>query len=224
MENIDKCILLKNFPMLRLLFLIFCFSLSISSNFAQPTKKNDILILFADSVKDEYCYKNLKGDIIIPFGKYSFCFTDTFRTYAIVLKAYKGFVAIDRQENILYEVFPFDNGPDDASDGLFRITTNHKIGYADISTGKIVIKPQFDFATPFIDGLAEYYLGGQRKYDKSGEHWYWVGSYEMRYINKSGKRFEKVIEVENNKREAWTADDKHVLLNKAGQIIYTYKK
>jgi hypothetical protein len=32
MENIDKCILLKNFPMLRLLFLIFCFSLSISSN------------------------------------------------------------------------------------------------------------------------------------------------------------------------------------------------
>jgi len=210
--------------MARSLLLIFCLYLSILSNFAQSISKNDILILFPDSVKDEYCYKNLKGDIIIPFGKYSICFTDTFRTYAIVLKAYKGFVAIDRQENILYEVFPFDNGPDYSSDGLFRITTNHKIGYADFLTGKIVIKPQFDFATPFVDGLAEYTLGGQKKHFPGGEHWYWSGGYEWGYVNKSGQRFRKVIKVKNNKREAWTKEHKHVLLNKAAQISFIFKK
>ena len=66
--------------------------------------------------------KILRGEIIIPLGKYAICFTDTFRTYAIVLKSHKGFVAIDRQENILYEVFPFDNGPDYTSEDFSELS------------------------------------------------------------------------------------------------------
>ena len=82
---------------------------------------NDYLVSFTDTITDESGYKNQNGDIVIPSGKYIRCFTDTFRTYAIVVKPNSGFVAIDRQEKILYEVFPFDNGPDEPSDGLFRI-------------------------------------------------------------------------------------------------------
>ena len=70
-----------------------------------------------------------------------FVFTDTFRTYAIVAGKNFVFVAIDRQQKVLYNVFPFDNGPDYASDGLFRILKNNKIGYADELTGKVIINP-----------------------------------------------------------------------------------
>src|SRR5450756_710461 len=79
-------------------------------------KNNDYLVCYTDTIKGESGYKNQNGDIAIPPGKYAVCFTDTFRTYAIVVKPNSGFVAIDRQENVLYEVFPFDNGPDEPSE------------------------------------------------------------------------------------------------------------
>src|SRR5690349_1814153 len=92
--------------------------LCIQVAFAQKKANNDILVLHDDTVNNGHGYKNLHGEIIIPAGKYSFCFTDTFRTYAIVTSPKMGFVAIDRKENILYSVFPFDNGPDYVEDGL----------------------------------------------------------------------------------------------------------
>ena len=91
----------------------------------QTIKNNDYLVSFTDTIKDESGYKNQNGDIVIPPGKYLRCFTDTFKTYAIVVKPNSGFLVIDRQEIVLYQVFPFDNGPDEASDGLFRILKNN---------------------------------------------------------------------------------------------------
>jgi hypothetical protein len=151
----------------------------------QTTADKDVLISFVDTVKDEYGYKNLKGDTIIPLGKYSICFTDTFNTYAIVTIPHKGFVAIDRQENILYYVFPFDNGPDYVSDGLFRILIDGKIGYADSATGKIIIKPQFDCAWPFENGIAKVSTDCKTKSD--GEHSTWLSD-SWFYIDKTGKK------------------------------------
>lgn len=151
----------------------------------QTTTDKDILIAFVDTVKDEYGYKDLKGDIIIPLGKYSFCFTDTFKTYAIVAIPHKGFVAIDRQENILYNVFPFDNGPDYLSDGLFRILINDKIGYADSATGQIIIKPQFACAWQFENGIAK--VSKDCKTQSDGEHSTWL-SKSWFYIDRTGKR------------------------------------
>jgi hypothetical protein len=155
------------------------------TSFGQQAKENDVLIAFTDSAKDEYGYKNQKGDVIIPLGKYSMCFTDTFSTYAIVEYPQKGFVAIDRQENILYQVFPFDNGPDYTSDGLFRILVKNRIGYADSSTGKIVINPQFECAWPFEHGIAKVSIDCQKRSD--GEHSTWLGN-NWYYINKAGKK------------------------------------
>lgn len=134
--------------------------------------QNKPLHLIYDSVKDEYGYATIKGDTIIAIGKYRICFTKTFDKFAIVLASGKGFVGIDRSEKILFEVFPFDNGPDNPSNGLFRIIKNGKIGYADIK-GNIIIKPQYDCAYPFEKGAAEVGIGCKKETD--GEHWSWKG-------------------------------------------------
>ncbi len=64
-----------------------------------------------------------------------------------------GFAAIDSNGNFLFEVFPYDNGPDYPSDGLIRILEKGKIGYADLE-GNIVIPPMFECAYPFQNGVA----------------------------------------------------------------------
>jgi len=94
-------------------------------------------------------------------------------------------VAIDRQEHILYQVFIFDNGPDDTSDGLFRILVNNRIGYANYSTGKIVINPQFGCAWPFEHGIAKVSIDCQKRSD--GEHSTWFSN-NWFYISKAGKK------------------------------------
>ncbi len=151
-------------------------------------RNNDYLVSFNDTIQDEWGYKNQNGDIVIPSGKYLRCFTDTFKTYAIVVKPNSGFIAIDRQENVLYEVFPFDNGPDYPSDGLFRIIEDHKIGFADSYTGKVVIKPKFDCAWPFKNGIAQ--VSTDCKTQSEGEHSIWVSTHWF-YIDKTGKKVEK---------------------------------
>jgi hypothetical protein len=166
----------------KLLLFLLLYSLT---SFGQSKKNKDYLLLFSDTTKDEYGYKNQNGDTIIELGKYNFCFTDTFKTYAIVADKNFGFVAIDRRQNILYKVFPFDNGPDYAVDGLFRIMTNNKVGYADEATGKVIIKPQFDCAFPFENGIAKVGLNCTTHSD--GEHSYWTSD-NWFYINKKGRK------------------------------------
>lgn len=149
---------------------------------------NDYLVSFFDSVKDECGYINQKGEVIIPLGKYERCSTDTFRTYAIVVvSGERRIVAIDRQENVLYEVFLFDNGPDYVSDGLFRIIENNKIGFADSLTGEVVIQPQFVCALPFENGVAQISSDCTQT---GGEHSTWVSD-NWSYIDKTGKNLAK---------------------------------
>ena len=155
------------------------------SSYGQANKKTDYLISFDN--KDGYGYKNKKGKIIIPPGKYQMCFTHIFKTYAFVAKEgfSSGIVAIDRNENVLYEVFNYDNGPDYTSDGLFRITENKKMGYADAATGKIVIEPQFDCAWPFKNGVAK--VSNECTVQSDGEHSGWISD-RWYYIDKTGKK------------------------------------
>ena len=133
---------------------------------------------------DNYGYVNLRGDTIIPFGKYVYCFTDTFKNYAIVSKRKTGFVAIDRSEKVLFNIFPFDNGPDYPSEGLFRIVKDGKIGYAD-SNFKVRIPAQYGCAFPFSNGNAK--VSTACKTVADGEHQVWISD-NWFYINKSGVR------------------------------------
>ncbi|MEI7491590.1 MAG: WG repeat-containing protein [Bacteroidota bacterium] len=140
--------------------------------YGQTIKSNGYLVSFSDTINDGFGYKNQKGEVVISPGKYPMVFTDTFRIYAIVVNPEIGLVAINRQEQVLYKVFPYDNGPDVISDGLFRIMEKGKIGYADSATGEVMIKPQFDCAMPFDKGVAM--VGIRCKTISEGEHFVWT--------------------------------------------------
>lgn len=150
-------------------------------------KSSKNYLLLKTNKKNEYGYVDSKGIVKISFGKYLMCFTDTFKSFAIVLKPKSGFVVIDRNENIKYNVFPFDNGPDYIKEGLFRIVQNGKIGYAG-SDFSIKINPQFGCAFPFEHGLAKVSYDCKTESEpQTHEHHIWI-SKSWFYIDKQGKR------------------------------------
>ena len=143
---------------------------------------NDYLLLVED---EEGCrYVNSEGKTIIESEKYLMCFTDTFKTYAIVLHQDKGFIAINRSVETLYNIFVYDNGPDYPEDGLFRIIKDEKIGYADFLTGEILIEPIYQAAYSFENGKAKVALVAEKIQD--GEHYTWE-SKNWIFINKTGE-------------------------------------
>jgi hypothetical protein len=162
---------------------VILLTIALSANISYGQVKKNILHLVHDTINDKYGYLNKKGDTIVPFGKYSFCFTTKFDKFAIVSLPDKGFIGIDRNENILFNIFVFDNGPDYLSDGLFRIVKNGKIGYAD-KNGNIIIFPKYDCAYPFVKGKANVGTGCEIK--NEGEHWLWTGGV-WHFINKKGQ-------------------------------------
>lgn len=143
---------------------------------------NNILHLVTNKM-NLYGYANSKGKVIVPFGKYRMCFTKKFDRLAIVDTG-DGLVGIDRKENVLFKIFIFDNGPDQPSNGLFRIVEDGKIGYADLN-GKIIIQPKYDCAYPFKNGKAEVGIGCKTKTE--GEHTMWEDG-EWHTIDKKGNR------------------------------------
>ncbi|MFH1298093.1 MAG: WG repeat-containing protein [Bacteroidota bacterium] len=94
-----------------------------------------------------------------------------------------GFAAIGNKGNFLFEVFPYDNGPDYPSEGLIRIRENGKIGYADLH-GNIVISPSFEFAYPFRGGVA--LICAEGALEEEGEHSVWKES-KWGAIDKTGR-------------------------------------
>lgn len=171
--------------------LIFCFSIIPSHTYGKASidslTENDFLFLKYDSIRNESGYENLKGELIIPIGRYPMCFTDIFKYYAIVMTADGRMTAIDRNEKILYDVFTFDNGPDYPSEGLFRIIVDGKIGFADYSTGEVIVKPQFDCASQYVEGKAKVSHKCSKILD--GEHFTWKSD-SWFYIDKSGKKIQ----------------------------------
>ncbi len=156
------------------------------------TKKEHYLIKFYEGEYDEIGvpsgYLNSKGDTIIPIGKYYYCYTDTIRNLGMVIeKETSKIIGIDQNSNELYEIFKYDKGPDYIENGLFRIIKNGKIGYAD-SSGKIIIKAQFNCAYPFNGEFAK--VSDYCETIKHGEHSIWK-SENWYQITKKGKRVEK---------------------------------
>ncbi|WP_158500294.1 WG repeat-containing protein [Sphingobacterium sp. ML3W] len=200
------------------LLLIFIFI----NNFSFGQKAKDYLISYTDTTtaKELIGYKDPSGNIIIK-AQYTHVYTDTLYKMAIVLKDGE-WIGIDRSENVILKPFIYDNGPDYLEEGLFRFVDNDKIGFATID-GEIVIAAKYDFVTPFENGVSKFTIGGYKKYDKGGEHWHWSDGYESGFVNHAGQEFWEATALKGNKREAWTKDDKHVVLNKLGQIIKQLK-
>ncbi len=93
-------------------------------------------------------------------------------------------VVIDRKKTVLYDIFIYDNGPDYASEGLFRVIKNGKIGYANAKTYALVIEPQFDCAFPFENGKAK--VSKQCQSIKIGEYTEWQSD-NWKFIDKKGR-------------------------------------
>lgn len=142
-------------------------------------------LILVENKNGEQGYVNQQGDTVISAGKYQLCYSDTFNTIAFVHHTSKGLVAITRDEEVLFHVFPYDNGPDYPSEGLFRIIENDKIGYANME-GRVVIKPKYPCAYPFENGRAK--VAYDCKSIQDGEHSRWE-SEEWFYIDKTGKVF-----------------------------------
>lgn len=134
-------------------------------------------------------YVNQKGDTIFPIGKYSHCFSDTIRTFGIVVEegsSVSDLIGIDPAGNRLYEIYWFDNGPDYVEDGLFRILRNGRMGFAD-TTGRVVIEPQFACATPFAEGKAKVTFECELVSDSSGDDHRRMESDRWFFVDRGGK-------------------------------------
>jgi len=66
-----------------------------------------------------------------------------------------GWMYVNRKGNVVVSgVASFDNWADEFSDGLVRIVVSNKYGFAD-REGRIIIKPTYDWASPFQHGSTD---------------------------------------------------------------------
>ncbi len=72
-----------------------------------------------------------------------------------------------RKDGKAMKTLTYDNGADPFSDGLARTRINGKIGFFNRNL-EIVLKPVYDFAFPFYNGIAEICTGCKEK--QEGEH------------------------------------------------------
>ena len=111
---------------------------------------------------EAFGYADETGKIVIPIGKYLWCYSDTIRTIGFVMaKTGECVIAIDKSDKKLFNVFTPDNGfYYDIENGLFRIVDSiGQVGFASMD-GKVIIAPRFFYATPFFEGLAVFNVGG----------------------------------------------------------------
>ncbi len=136
-------------------------------------------------------YINEKGDTIIPLNKYAYLGTDTLTHFGYVLEypsdsSYGRRIAIDRNQNTLYDIVFFDNGPDYFHEGLVRAKRNGKMGFAN-KYGQIAIPCEYDFAWWFEEGKVKVTYDARETRDKYDDHTR-IESDEWFYIDKNGKR------------------------------------
>lgn len=180
------------------IFLFLCSLAACTQSGRGAHSASNYLILTEDPDTGQTYYTDEAGQTAIPPEKYAMCLTDTFRTHAIVLlQGRNQWAVIDRQEEILYEIFTYDNGPDYPSEGLFRIVQNGKIGYADAATYAIIIQPQFDCAFPFENGNAKVSTNCQTI--KDGEYSIWT-SEDWQYVDRAGNISENDPTSYNNEK------------------------
>jgi hypothetical protein len=143
----------------------------------------DFLLISLDTITGECGYVDSKGQFIIPIRKYPICLTDTFKTFAVVYKSNRGFVGINRKEEVLFQLMQHGREPDFPQEGLFRIVIDNKIGFANLD-GKIVIPAVYDMVLPFNEGMAAFCEGCGT--DRSGASAQWSNG-TWGFIDKTGE-------------------------------------
>lgn len=152
------------------------------------------LILFEDKESELVGFKHSEsGKIILP-AKYHFSygFEASSGLAAVVEEGRWHYINVTGA--YVYEPYIYDNGPDYPSDGLSRIIDeNDKVGYID-AKGAMVISPQFDWASPFEEGVAQFCEGCKEELIHDDEHTQIVGG-KWGTITKDGTRTYKKEEA-----------------------------
>lgn len=127
----------------------------------------------------KFGYKNEHGQIVIK-AKFPIAYTDTITNIGFVRDSKsRRILCINNLGKFLFYTFDYDNGPDYASEGLFRVVSKEGlIGYSDLS-GNVVIAPIYKFAYPFKDGKAKvtsegYAVQGNEHVRWEGNNWYYI--------------------------------------------------
>ncbi len=168
-----------------LLFFGLLFSCSPKKGDETTTKKpryelpSSYLVPYYESGKAGF--KNTEGEVIIPARFFHTTGFDGSPIAPVVDD--DGWAYINTQGDILFRPFVYDNGPDYFSEGLARFVEKGKIGFHN-NGGDRIIEPQFDFATPFAEGLAAACQGCKKI--SHGEHESMEGG-QWGYIDKEGK-------------------------------------
>lgn len=164
--------------------------------------------------------KNEKGKIIVSARKQRFfepCVYDGSKTKEIKGEIFFLFPkngkpeAYNRKGEYLFEPNFFDFSIEDFEEGYIRIIENNKMGLADKS-GKIIIKPKYDFISSVTFGIIKYCNGCYRDYKTDPEHPPLVGG-NWGYLDKKG------MEIELTKERNHPKD----LKTKEGFIPYQFK-
>jgi hypothetical protein len=189
------------------------------------SKRNDILYRIKKIDAKIFEFLNtisvsLPEDTIMLFENFSSNLSDSSKISTIVFKQGQGFLALDRDDKVLFTIFPFDNGPDYPSEGLFRIIENNKIGFAN-ELGEIVIKPRFSAALPFHGGLAAYC--DSCIVVTMGEHKSWQNG-KWGFINTLGEivipaQYDQIIDDFSSGYAKVEQNDSIITINKKGQNI-----
>lgn len=123
-------------------------------------------------------------------GDYDMAFTDTFKNYAIVADK-SDIILIDRKGQTRYKIFRYENGPDPAAEGLYRIVDGDgKIGFAEAASAQIVIEPRYECAYPFEGGRAK--VADHCAHIKEGDYTLWE-SKTWYYVDKKGNNLKSEI-------------------------------
>ena len=199
---------------------IFLLIASTQISLAQKVNSN-YLLAYCDSSSGQklWGFKTTSDKVRIE-PKYDMTYTDTMIHMAFVTLNDK-WVAINTKDSIILTPYILDYRPDPVQEGLFRFLENGKIGFANLK-GQKVIPAKFDFASEFLSGLASFNVGGKPK-ELDSEHSIWSGGL-WGFINKHGlvvinPEFTDVDMFFGSSCEAWTKNNRHVLIDKKGKII-----
>ena len=128
-----------------------------------------------------YGYKDAEGRVRITprFRGISHDFWDNGYAYA-------GGFYINMAGERVFEIYPYDNGPDYFYEGLVRYTENGKVGFLDACM-QVVIPAQFTFASQFWGGHSQICEGCRYEPVYPGaEHGEYVGG-NRAFINRKGE-------------------------------------
>jgi hypothetical protein len=126
------------------------------------------------------------------------------------------------------------------SEGLVMVVVDEKWGFADAVNGRVVIKPQFDYANNFADGRAVVTVGGKYGYvDKAGQlvvrpqfEWAYAFSKGIAGVKRDGKfglidadgrwvkePTYKMIDPWADGWKGWTFDGMEGMLDAKGEMV-----